>query len=65
MRKYDNIVIGANYVEDLCQQAYGGIWTQLGNFQVNYPKNIASNQCDTKYQELYLKYQELYPEAKK
>lgn len=65
MRKYNNIVIGANYIEDLCQQAYGEIWPQLGNSQKNYPKNVISSQCDAKYQEIYLKYQEINTEARK
>lgn len=30
MAKYDNIVIGVNYIENLCLGAYGAAWVQLG-----------------------------------
>lgn len=65
MEKYDNIVIGSNYIEDLCQQAYGEIWIQLGKFQQEYPKSVTSVQCDSKFQEIYLKFQEIHTDTKK
>jgi class 3 adenylate cyclase/CHASE2 domain-containing sensor protein len=65
MEKYDNIVIGANYIEDLCQQAYGEVWIQLGKLQQDYPRSVTSMQCDSKFQEIYLKFQEMHSDTKK
>ena len=59
MEKYDNIVIGANYTEDLCQQAYGETWIQLGKLQGTYPKNVSSTQCESKFKEIRRALQDL------
>lgn len=59
MAKYDNIIIGANYIEDLCQQAYGAIWLSATKAtQEKYPKNINPKQCESKYREISLAYAE-------
>ncbi len=46
MKKYDNIVIAADYITDLCIQEYESIYTGISEeSRRNYPKSIRSSEC--------------------
>jgi hypothetical protein len=46
--KYDNIVIGAQYVDDFCTLSYDSVWIQLGEGELRkkYPKSVHSSACE-------------------
>ncbi len=55
LKKYDNIVIAANYVENFCQLSYKDILSKI-KITDNTHKKISNNQCEWEYKKQYISF---------